>query len=241
VSNESLEALEEVNEEVVDVMELVANQSDEDEDIVDDDDLESDGDLPDDLEGLKALLLKEREIKRKRNKSLKKSKQAGHRIQQENENLQKRLDAIESKLNDSSSQSDNKVEAEEHERQVQEWQDRVADDPTQALGYMDWKQKILQDKLANYVGGMEQRILSQLDAMKSATNPDAIEYKSEIEALRQNPQFADMDDNVLLSVAKAFKGTMVKKPRGTIAGKKPRSMKPEEFELTDEERMKMGF
>ena len=221
-------------EEEVDVMSLLDIQTEEAEEH----DEEVSDETPETLEQALELLAKEREIKTKRNKSLKKSKQATHRMQEELQARDQRLDELERKLTD----RPNNVEAEKHEQEVQEWQDRVADDPSQALAYADWKQSKLEDKLANYLGSTVNELKAEIQALRGDTNPEKLEYKAEIAKLKQSEQFADLDDDVLLKLAKGLKGAKIKKPRGTVGGKKAEALIPaKDYTLSDEDREKMGF
>lgn len=227
------EALE-VEAEEVDVMSLLDIKTEE----ADEHDDEVSDETPETLEQALELLAKEREIKTKRNKSLKKSKQANHRMQEEMTARDQRLDELERKLTD----RPNNVEAEKLEQEAQEWQDRVADDPTQAVAYADYKQSKFEDKLANYLGNMNNELKAEIQALRGATDPEKLEHKTEIAKLRQSDQFADLDDDVLLKVAKALKKAKVKQPRGTVGGKKAEARIPtQDYTLSDEDREKMGF
>lgn len=201
-------ALEEVEE--VDIIEALAKQGIEDDDFDDDEDVP--GELPDDPEALRALLLKEREIKSKRNKSLKKSKQAIHRTNEENEQLRERLDKLE-RLAESASNDG----GENLEQQAQEWADRVLDNPVEAIKYTDQKQRMLEDKIANYLGGFKQEMLEMISGVKSQTNPERLKYENEINMLRNNPKFASLDDGTLIELVKGLKSA---KPRGSVGGER---------------------
>jgi predicted nucleic acid-binding Zn-ribbon protein len=227
------EALEDT--EVVDVLALLPNEGGDE--LNEEAEEELSDEIPEDVEELKAMLLREREIKTKRNKSLKNSKKATHRIQEENDLLKQRLDALETKLTGSQPN----VEVEKLELEAQEWRDRVADDPTQALGYADWKNKHLEDRVANYLGEKMQEFESQLGALKGAVDPEKAKYRETIDTLRTKEGFSELDDDVLLAVAKGFDGAK-SVPRGGIGGHKP-TQQPQEkkFVLTPEQRDAMGF
>jgi exonuclease VII large subunit len=225
VDNEALDY-----EEETDVLSLIANESDES-----DEQYEEEDDAPTTLEEALALLGKEREIKSKRNKSLKKAKQAVHRTMEERDALSQRLDQLESRLN-----TQPNGEADKYEQQVQEWQERVADDPSQAVAYTNWMQKNMEDKVANYVGSEIHGLKQMIAELKGATDPEKIAYKSDIERLRSSDAFAELDDNALLAVAKAMKGTKVKNPRGSIGGGRA-ATDNQPFKMTDEMRIKFGF
>jgi len=231
------EALEE-NTEEVDIMSLLAEQGEPASDeIVDDDDSA----LPDTVEELKAALLKEREIKSKRNHSLRKSKQAQHRTQEENDKLLARL----AKVEENQTRNQSGVEAERLEKISQEWKEKVEDDPTSALEYMDLKQSQLEEKLSSYLEGQFSSIADMFEKLEGATNPEKMKYAKEVEALRARDGFSNLDDDTLVSVAKALKESKVKAGRGTIGGKrKPKAEKrtPDFGGMTAEEvRKKMGF
>ena len=222
---EEVDALSLLTEQVID------EESDEDEDIADDA-------IPDTVEGLQEALKREREIKSKRNKSLKKSKQATHRIQEENEELLRRLDDIDRRVGSVQPAQ----EAQVLEKENQEWQDRVTDDPSQALAYTDWKQGKFEEKVANYLGTQMTEIRDMIGGLQSATNPEVIQYRDQMNTLRNREEFAELDDSVLLSLAKGLTATKIKKPRAGIGGGKVTiAAKPDKVALTEEERQKMGF
>lgn len=221
---------EELGSEEVDVLSLLATEGEEDQN-----DEGDDSDDPATLEEALALLEKEREVKSKRNKSLKKAKQAVHRSNEESEALRARLDQLEARLN-----SQPNGEADKFEQQVQEWQERVADDPKEAVAYTNWMQRVMEERVANYVGSELHSVKQMISELKGVTDPEKIAYKSDIDKLRNNEAFSELDDNALLAVAKAMKGAKVKSPRGGIGGgRMAASNQP--FKMTDEIRIAMGF
>jgi len=224
--------LEETEE--VDIISLLTLEVEDDDDMEDE---EVDTEVPDTIEGLREALEREREIKSKRNKALKKSKQATHRIQEENQALLNRLDQIDQRIN--SAQPNNDAEADAKE--IQEWQDRVADDSTQALAYTDWKQSKFEEKVALYLGTQMNELRGMIGGLQSATNPEVVKYRSQIDALRRKEEFAQLDDNILLTIAKGLSGAKVKTPRGTVGGQRPGATAPPAYRLSDEDRAKMGF
>jgi len=237
-SNASVEeGMEEEVEEVshIDLLGVQAEESDEDTD----DEIELD-EVPETIEELKAALLAERTIKSKRNKSLRKAKDAQHRTQKENEDLMKRFDDLEAKVN-TVGQPDNG--AEKLEREAQEWTDRVTDDPAQAIEYANHKSAQLEDRLATFLTTKFEEFGSQFDKLSSATNPERQEYKAEIQKLKSNPDFADYDDATILKLAKTLKGTQVKRPRGTVAGQRPLQTLDvgKDSTLSSEAASRMGF
>ena len=226
MDNEELEATEEV-----DVLSLMATESQES----DEQDEESEDGAPETLEDALALLERERDIKSKRNKSLKKSKQAIHRTQEENDALRSRLDQLESRLNSQPS-----GEADTYQQEVEKWQERVADDPSQAVEYTNWVQKTMEDRVANYVGSEISQLKQTISELQGATDPERVQYRSEIDRMRQNEAWADLDDSTLLTIVKGLKGSKVKRVPGGIGGGKV-STAPKEFKVTDELRVSMGF
>ena len=228
----SVDNSQDILDEETDVMSLLNNEIEEAVETDDDDDHE----LPDSIEELKELALEQREKIAKRNKSLKKSKQAQHRTQSEFDTLQERLDAIESRQ-----QPPNTMEADKLAQQEQEWQDRVADDPSQAIAYANWKQGSLEDKVVNYLSSMQNDFNAKLEQLQGATNPERIKLESEINSLKNNEAFADLDDDVLFKLAKGLKGTKVKTPRGDIGGGRAGRDNNKPEEITDDIRRQMGF
>jgi len=224
VYNEALG--EEIEEKEVDVLSLLADEGEEDQDEHADDDEQIEGE---DIEAYKLRL-------GKRNHSLKKSKQANKRIQEENDLLKKRLDEMESRI----SGTQPNVEAEKLAKEEHEWMDRVVEDHTQALAYTDWKQGILEDKVANYLGSKLNEFEARISQLNSAVDPEKVKYKEQIELLRRKEGFSSLDDETLLKIAKGFDGAKVA-PRGGIGGQRPRETSGKEFKLTAEEREAMGF
>ena len=212
--------------EEIDVLSLMATQSDEEEDADDDEDTE-------DLDVLKDRVSK-------RNKSLKKSKQAIHRLQDENKALMDRLDKLEGLVGQVNNGQSNTVDAAKLEQEAQAWMDRVADDPVNAIKYADWKQSQLEQGLSNYLTKFEEKIMQKLGALEGATNPERIKYENEIAILKQNPDFSGMSDEQLIPFAKMLKNTKVTRPRSSVSGK--RASEPEKKNtISDEIKSLMGF
>jgi hypothetical protein len=225
-------------EETVDALSLIINENDTEES--DTEDEVDSGEVPTTVEGLTALLEQKNATITKRNQSLKKAKSAQHRTQDENNTLQSQFEALEAKV-DGIGQPN--VEAENLAAQEQEWQTRVEDDPTQAMAYMQWKLDQQNKNLSAFLGQKFGEQQATMDALNSKTNPERLKYKEAIDQVRSNPEFADLDDEVALKVAKALTKAKVKAPRGTVSGKKVvpiKSNKPE-YELSDEDKAKMGF
>jgi len=226
--------LEELEEEVsaFDLLAIEGGGEDENEEV------DENTDVPESVDELKALLAQKNETIAKRNKSLKKAKQAQHRTQGENTTLQDQFEALEAKVN-GIGQPD--VAAENLAKEEQEWQDRVADDPTKVAEYMEWKNAGMMNNLSAFLGQKFGEIEQSINGIRSETDPEKMEYRSEIAKLKANPQFANLDDDTALTVAKALKSAKVP-GRGGIGGKKV-TAKPaaKSFELSDEDKQRMGF
>lgn len=230
------EALEELGEEEITALSLLVNQGVEDDDT--DEDEDDNGELPETIEELKALALEQKEKIAKRNKSLKKAKQAQHRTQEESNTLQAQFEALEAKVNGIGQPN---VEAENLAKEEQEWRDRVEDDPTQAIAYMDWKTQKQNQTLASFLGQKFGEFEQSINSLRSDTDPEKLEYRKEIAQLKATPQFAGLDDATALTVAKALKGAKIQ-GRGGIGGKRvTTTSKPKEYELSDEDKQNMGF
>jgi chromosome segregation ATPase len=225
-------------EEEVDALSLLVNENEGESDT--DDNEEESGELPTTVEELTALLEQKNATISKRNKSLKKAKSAQHRTQDENNTLQSQFEALEAKIDGIGKPN---VEAENLAAQEQEWRDRVEDDPTKAIEYMDWKQKNLEDRLSAFLGQKFGEQSDKMTELSNRTNPELLEYKAAIETVRSNPEFADLDDEMTLKVAKVLSKAKVKTPRGGIGGKKvvPIKAKSPEYELSEEDKQKMGW
>ena len=143
MSNEAL--TEQQEEEMVNVMSLLANQSEEPttEDVDPD---EQGGDAPETLEAALALLTKKNEIIGKRNKSNKKAKDAVHRANDERDAALKQL-ATRDDGGDGRSES----EAERLEQETQDWKDRFAEDPNSIFDYFNHMQSVQSGQIAGYL------------------------------------------------------------------------------------------
>jgi len=221
----------EVDEEEVGVLDILANQGEE----VESEEVEDSE--PDTLEDALEALKREREIKTKRNHSLKKSKQATHRIQEENEELLKRLDLMDQRI---VGQQPNQ-EVAKLEQEAQELLDRAIDNPEEMPKYVDYVQKQSEGRIANFLADKFASIEQSISGLKQETDPEMLKYQSQMDQLRTTAGFADLDDNSLLAVTKALSGAKVKKPRGTVGGGKPFTDKNGKFVVTDELRKQMGF
>lgn len=224
-------------EEVVDALSLLVTENEQESDTEDEDE---GGELPTTVEGLTALLEQKNATIAKRNKSLKKAKSAQHRTQDENNTLQSQFDTLEAKIDGIGKPN---VEAENLAAQEQEWQDRVEDDPTQVMAYMKWKLEQQNNNLSGFLGQKFGEFNESIKVLSDKSNPELLEYKGAIETVRSNPEFADLDDDMALKVAKVLKNAKVKTPRGTVTGKKVVPIKPKtpEYELSEEDKQRMGW
>ena len=215
------------NEEEVDVISLLATQSEE---VIDEDDDSEE-------ESTDSGVLKERLAKR--NKSLKKSKQAVHRIQEENEALQTRLEKLEEKLaSNPPSATDTEAKNREQKEALEQWRTEIGDNPEKAVDFSNWQMTNLQDNIVNYIAEMKTAFESEIAELRGATNPDKLKYQEQIDRLKSNPELSGIDDKALMQFIKATSG--VKVPRGGVGGQRA-TVKPEEFKMDDEIRRKMGF
>jgi hypothetical protein len=187
-------------EEELNIIDLLTNQSEETEDT--DEAIDTD---TDDIE-----ILKERISKR--NKSLKKSKQANHRIQDEKSAQDERIEELEKKI---ASLAPN-VEAQNREQTeaYDKLRDSVTDNPGMAVDLI----KDMQDKTVDYLARQEAEYESKLAKVLNDLDPEKSKYRDKISSLKTNPQFAGLDDDILIKVIKATES--VKAPRGNIGGKR---------------------
>lgn len=230
------EAVVEVVEEEVDIISLItpdleAAEEEELDEVVSDE-------VPDTVEELQALLKLEREKIGKRNKTIKKGKQAMHRMQDESKDLLQRLDRLDQKVGDLQPNPG----TEKNDQEDQEWRDRYDNDNSQALDYTDHKNSRLEGKVADYLVLLEQRFNEKIEAIQSASNPNLIKYQDKIDALRRNPKFADFDDDTMLTLAMELDGAKIKRPPAAIGGGRRANKIPETTVKASAEEIKlMGF
>lgn len=204
-----------------------------------DNDFEYEDEEVDTDEEVGADVLKERLSKR--NKSLKKSKQAIHRMQEEQSALQRQFEELKATMN-SNSQTPVDVEAQKKARseELEEWRNSVADDPSKAVDFASWQTQQTQEKVVDYIVEMRKEYDAKIAELKGATNPDRQKYAEELKAMSMNPKWSGLDDDTKIEVIKSMKGAVGKIPRGNVGGKRA-SVEPEEFKMTDEIRKRMGF
>jgi len=215
-----------LEEEEVDVVSLFATESEEDDDGYEDE-VESD-----DLDAVKERLAK-------RNKSLRKSKQAIHRVTEENKALLERLERIEQSMSNKSAPNA-EVQQQEREKALAEWRDSVAENPEKAVDFATWQASQIQDSVVGYLAEMKREFASQLAEIRGATNPEKLKYEAELNMMRSNPEFDGLDDDVLLKFIRASKTANSKIPRGSLGGKRA-SVHAEDFKMNDDIRRAMGF
>lgn len=220
-----------LEEKEVDVISLFAAQGEEDND-----EIMENTELPETAEELKALLLQERDIKSKRNKSLRKSKDANHRMQDEMKSLQDQIGELKNSMN----KPETEARKREQDEVRAEWRTSVAEDPDKMSDYVAWENAQTQDSVINYIAEMKRDFDSQLADLKGATNPEKMQYQEELNILRTNPDLADFSDEALIKFAKATKAATERIPPGSLGGKRA-TVSQEEFKVTDELRKKMGF
>ena len=207
MENEAIE-----QEEVDTLIDLLANEGEESSEEVAEIDVDTD-----DIE-----ILKERIAKR--NKSLKKSKQANHRIQEERDAVQARLDEIERKITAQppNVETENREQSEAYEKLL----DSVNDNPSLAVGLI----KETQDKMIDYLAKQEASYEAKIAAIKNDLDPEKNKYRDDIARLRSNPELKDVDEDSLIKFIKASSGL---KPRGTIGGRKASLAKDPDAQLKD--------
>lgn len=215
-------------EQEVDVLSLLATQSDTE---VDEEEDEAPETLETALEQIQAL----RERVSKRNKSLRKSKDAQHRTQDEYNALAERLEALEQRPSPTNDRS------EQQEQEALAWRDRVDDDPKEAIGYVDSKLASFEDRMARFMESKFGEISGKMTEWQGATNPERREYAKQMETLRGNPAFASLDDDTLLTVAKGLATAKVKTPPAGIGGNRGGKSTPKAPVVTEEDLRKMGF
>jgi myosin heavy subunit len=195
-----------------DIIDILAEQGAEVDDI-DDDDYEA-GELPDDAEALKSLLLKEREIKSKRNKSLRKKDQAVHRMQDELKSMQEMIEDLRNGQNQS---PDVEAKRREQEEVLGQWRDSVADKPENAIDYTNQRISQMESGIASMFAQLQESFTSELAGIKGEMNPEKVKYRDKINQLKANSKFAGLGDDVLLTIVQGMSD--IKVPRGNVGGK----------------------
>ena len=189
-------------------------------------------------EELKILLKAEQEKVSKRNKSLKKAKDAQHRTQAEKNASDARFDAMEAKLN-TITQAKPVEPAQMTEQEAQKWRDGVLDKPEMSIDYTDHKIENLKTTLATFLGTKFDEFEAKIAGLSTATNPQIQQYSAQIAMLKKQPGFSGLTDEQLLPTAQLL-GTKVPAPRGTVSGGKVTAKpKPQESLVPAEDRAKL--
>lgn len=193
----------EVIEETEDVFGLLSSQGEGDDD--------EHGEIDTDTEDIQVL----KDRINKKNITIRKSKKANHRILEENQAYEKRLEELEAKVN---SPAPN-VEAQNQERKevLEQWRSSVEDNPGNALDYTNAVMGDLKGSVVDLLTAQQESFDKQIAAIRGDIDPEKNKYRDKIEALRQNPDFADLDDKTLTVFAKNLSE---KVPRGVIGGKR---------------------
>lgn len=217
-------------EEVVDIVDLLATQSEEIDEHDDEIDLDTD-----DVEVLKERIAK-------RNKALKKSKQAIHRLQESESTLLDRMEQLESKFNSSQSTQSTGDDDRKREEALAAWRESVSDDPSKSIDFAMTQINDSQGKMVDYLATFQDEVMKQIAELKGDMNPEKQKYREKIATLKTNPELADQPDDVLLKMVKALEGAN-NHPRGPIGGKRATATKDpakELDELKERYRKQMG-
>jgi chromosome segregation ATPase len=205
---------ENLNEEVAeeqDIVDLLAAQGGEVEDEVVVDEFPTE--LPDDLDGLKAMLIERDEKIGKRNKTIKKRTEATHRMQDEIQSLQQQIADMKNQTTNASTME---AQKQEYSETLEKWRNSVEEDPSKAVDFVTWQNSETQDKIVNYLADMQTKFDARLAEIEGGMNPERMQNREKINKLKQNPRFANFNDDQLLAVIQA---TSDIKPRGTVTGK----------------------
>jgi len=197
-----------------DIIDILTEQGQEADNELDEDYVAT-NELPETVEGLTELLLKEREIKSKRNISLRKSKDANHRMQEE-------ITALTAKVEESL-KNPNQAPDVVAQRRLQDEEDEktrnsVNDDPGLMVDLMNNKVGSMQDNVVNVLTSMKASFDEQIAELKGEVSPEKIKYRDKVNALKANPGFAGIDDSALFALVQAVDGK--KAPRGPIGGRR---------------------
>jgi hypothetical protein len=215
-----------LNEELEqDILDVLADQGENDED-TGNEDYAASGELPDDPEQLKTLLLQEREIKSKRNKTLKKRDDAIHRMQSE-------LDAQNTKIEQllsNSQDTQNSAKQQEYQETLKGWKDSVAENPEQAIDFMAAQNNDLRNTIAELMANMQSGFQEQIAELKGDMNPDKIKYREKIAKVRQIPGYENATDDEAIRFLKATE-RIPKQPRGSVGGQRAKTQASAEGDL----------
>lgn len=209
---------EAVEEQEVDLVTLLATQSEQETEEVEDEYTPVD-ELPSDPNELRDLLLREREIKSKRNKTLKKRDEAIHRMQEQMDAQNKRIEEL---MSTGQPAQDNSAQTAEWKETQQKWRDSVAENPELGIDYANMQANELKTSVVDLITDMKSEFSAQLAELKAEQNPEKVKYRDKLNMLRQNPDFANVDDATGISIIKGLEKAPVA-PRGSVAGRRPTS------------------
>jgi hypothetical protein len=102
----------------------------------------------------------------------------------------------------------------------QKWQDSVKDTPELAVDYTNYQVQEMQARTADLIEKMQNSFDEKLERITSEMNPEKLKYRDKIDMLKQNPDFAEMDDGTIMKFIKATEKVPIA-PRGTATGKRP--------------------
>ena len=194
---------EPIVEEEQDIIDMLATQSED----TGEDGSEIDTDT-DDIEVLRDRIAK-------RNKAIRKSKQANHRIQDEKDALEKRIDELEKLM--SSPAPNTEAQKQEQKEALEQWRSSVAEEPGNAIDYVNYQVGDLKQTVVDLLTKQQSSYEAKIAEIKGEIDPEKNKYRDKINALRQNPDFKDLDDKTLMIFAKNLSE---KVPRGTIGGRR---------------------
>ena len=204
-----------VTEDEVDIIDMLATQSESDNEEVDEIDLDTD-----DIEVLKERI-------GKRNKALKKSKQANHRMQDELADLKGMVE----QLRDNPPTAQNAdAQRQEQKEVLDQWRESVADKPENSIEYTNLAMGDLKTTVADLLSAQQEAFDAKIAEITGKIDPEVNKYRDKVNSLRQNPDFAGMDDKTLTVIAKNLSE---KVPRGSISGKPARAEADDDKRLED--------
>ena len=219
---------EAVEEKEVDLVTLLATQSEESNEEVVDEYTPVD-ELPSDPDELRELLLKEREIKSKRNKTIKKRDDALHRMQEEQKALQ---DQVKELMNMNQPAQDNSAQNAEYKEIQQKWADSVAEKPELAIEYANMQAQELRNNVSDTMAKMQETLMAQIAELKGEVDPEKVKYRGKAQQLMAIPEYADMSEDEAIRFIKATEKLPVA-PRGSVGGRRPAAQPSEDDQLKE--------
>lgn len=179
----------------------------------------------------------------KRNHSLRKSKEANSRMQEELKELREELSKIKEYGNRQKPDPGNdQKEAEKRAEYEREMAEKINDDPSIAIKYINESMNDFETRVASYIGNQVSELKEMINELKKETNPDIVQNRKEIDSLKEKLGVPEMDDNTALNLLSVLKNKKTKVPRGTVGGGKARIQnEPKKVELSEEALQKMGY